>query len=189
MQILGKYITNITTMAEDKKPEQQFKHIVRVANVDLPGEKVLSVALTKIKGVGLNFAHAICTAAGVDKSSKTGYLTAEQVVSLNKATATFDTIPSWLFNRRKDYETGKDRHVLTGDLAFSKDNDLKRLKKIKTYRGVRHLKNLTVRGQRTRSNFRKNKGKVVGVKKKAPQPGTANAAAPAAGGKKEKDKK
>lgn len=168
-------------MAEPQK-QDNFKHIVRVANVDIPGEKNVLLALTKIKGVGINMASAICTVASVDKHIKAGYLSAEQVISLNKVAVDFKGIPSWMYNRRKDYETGEDKHIVTGTLAFIHDNDLKTLKRIKTYRGVRHIKGLTVRGQRTKSNFRKNKGKVVGVKKKAIAPGSAEASAK--GGKK-----
>jgi len=71
-----------------------------------------------------------------------------------------------MLNRRKDYETGEDKHLLSSDLAFTKDNDIKMLKKIKSYKGMRHAFGLPVRGQRTRSNFRRNKGKVTGVQKK-----------------------
>ncbi|MBI2151285.1 30S ribosomal protein S13 [Candidatus Woesearchaeota archaeon] len=150
-----------------------FKHIVRIANVDLQGEKTLVVALTKIKGVGMNLAHAICAAAKVDKHLRTGNMNEEQIKSLNQITSSFATLPKWLFNRRKDFETGADMHLLTGNLTFYVDNDLKRMKKIKSYKGLRHQKGLTVRGQRTKSNFRRNKGKVVGVVKKkiAPEAG------------------
>ena len=51
-------------------------------------------------------------------------------------------------------------------MSFTQDNDIKMLKKIKSYKGIRHSLGLPVRGQRTRSNFRKNKGKVMGVKRK-----------------------
>ena len=72
-----------------------------------------------------------------------------------------------MLNRRKNYEDRKNIHVITGDLIFSNENDIKRLKKIRSYRGVRHGMGLPLRGQRTKSNFRKNKGKSsLGVKKK-----------------------
>lgn len=149
-----------------------FKHIVRIANVDLPGEKTIRVALSDIKGIGMNFADAVCNAAGIDKNSRTGHLTDEQVKTLNDFVnnPAKHELPVWLYNRRKDYETSEDMHVVTGVLHFAQENDLKRLKKIKTLRGVRHIKGLPVRGQRTRSNFRKNKGKVVGVAKKKAEP-------------------
>jgi small subunit ribosomal protein S13 len=58
-------------------------------------------------------------------------------------------------------------HIITTDLAFIKDNDIKMMKKIRCYRGVRHIRGLPVRGQNTRSKFRKNKGKAMGVKRRA----------------------
>ena len=117
------------------------------------------------------FANLICVLAKVDKYKKAGNLTDPETQKLNevvKDPIKFNT-PSWLLNRRKDYFTGEDKHLLTGDLQFSKENDLKRLKKIKCYRGYRHMHNLTSRGQRTKSNFRKNKAKAkggLGVKRK-----------------------
>ncbi len=154
-------------MAE--KQEQNFKHIVRVANVDIPGNMQTRFALTKIKGIGINFADMICTVAKVDKHTKVGYLPDDEVARLNAVAQhpLQNGLPVWSLNRRKDYDSGTDQHVLTGTLNFVKDNDLKRLKKIKTLRGIRHQKGLPVRGQRTRSNFRRSKGKVVGVTKKA----------------------
>ncbi len=149
--------------------KENFKHIVRIANIDLPGNQVLRFAMKQIKGIGVNLADAICAAAEVNKHSRTGELSDQDVSKINKVITSLaeSGIPAHLFNRRKDYETGEDLHVITSTLNFVKDNDLKRLKKIKTYRGVRHLRGLPVRGQRTRSNFRRNKGKVVGVKKRA----------------------
>ncbi len=76
--------------------------------------------------------------------------------------------PVWMLNRRKDLELGEDRHLITSDLTFTQDNDIKMLKKIRSYKGVRHILGQPVRGQRTKSNFRKNKGKVhLGVKVRA----------------------
>ncbi len=158
-------------MAE--KPAENFKHIVRVANVDLPGEKKIRFALTKIKGLGINFADAVCSVAKVNRHTKAGHLKEEEVSRLSGAILNPAAIPSWMFNRKKDYETGEDKHLTMGTLLFYKDNDLKRLKKIKSYRGLRHQKGLPVRGQRTRSNFRRSKGKVVGVVKKKAVPAPA----------------
>jgi small subunit ribosomal protein S13 len=157
---------DITKMAEKQSQESNFKHIVRIANVDVSGNKQIRWALTKIKGIGINFSDVICTLSKVDKVKKAGNLTDAEVVKLNEVVNDPKDIPVWMYNRRKDYATGEDKHFLTGTLNFVQDNDLKRLKKIKTLRGVRHQKRLPVRGQRTRSNFRRSKGKVVGVKKK-----------------------
>lgn len=176
-------------MAEAEKLPENYLHIVRIANVDIPGARSVHWGLTHIKGIGINFADVICAATGVDRNCKVGTLKPVQIDALSTAISNPAKvgIPSWLFNRRRDVETGEDIHLVTGNLNFIHDNDLKLLKKIKCYRGIRHIKGLPVRGQRTRSNFRRAKGKVVGVVKKKVAPG---AAAPAtAGGKKEKDKK
>lgn len=146
-----------------------FRYIVRIVNTDVDGNKKILSSLRKIKGVGFMFANAICSTANINQSKKTGYLSDDEVRRIDEVTKNplkFN-IPVWMLNRRKDYETGKDMHVLTTDLNFAKDSDIKRLKKIKCYRGIRHAAGLPVRGQRTKSNFRKNKGNVMGVKKKA----------------------
>ena len=148
--------------------EQNIKHIIRVANVDIPGKKHLRVSLTKIKGVGRNFAHVLCNLSGISGEKLAGALTESEVATLTEMlkNPTSAGIPEWLFNRRRDYDTGEDKHLMIGTLQFARDNDIKRLMKIKAIRGIRHSKGLPVRGQRTKSNFRRNKGKVIGVKKK-----------------------
>ena len=75
-------------------------------------------------------------------------------------------VPKHLLNRRKDIESPEGKHLLGATLELTKEFDIKRLKKIKSYRGVRHTSGLPVRGQRTRSNFRKNRAKGAGIKKK-----------------------
>ena len=75
-----------------------------------------------------------------------------------------ESLPSWLLNRRKDYYTGKDLHLLSKDVDLAKKFDIERMIKIKCYRGIRHAKGKKVRGQRTRSTGRK--GMTVGVIKK-----------------------
>lgn len=168
-------------MAEQKP---NFKYIVRVANVDLPGHRPTRYALTNIKGIGINLADIICVCAGVNKAGKAGDLNDEEVKKLNQVVEDLSGhgVPSWLFNRRKDYETGEDLHLLTGNITFYRENDIKLMKKIKSWKGMRHSKGLPVRGQRTKSHFRKNKGKVVGVAKKKLAPAAAE-------GKKEGGKK
>jgi small subunit ribosomal protein S13 len=151
-----------------------FKHIVRVVNTDLDGNKPIGHALTKIRGVGRMFASSAILIAGLDWRKKAGELTEAEVKKITDVIANPGKykFPVWMFNRRKDYKTGEDKHILTSDLEFTQTNDVRRLQKIKSYRGLRHAVGLTVRGQRTRSNFRKNKGKVMGVRR-APQPAPA----------------
>ena len=153
-------------MAEEQK--QELKYFVRIANTDLDGNKSIQNALTKIKGLSFMFSNAILNVARIEKTKKAGYLSDEQANKIDdilKEPAKFG-IPSWLFNRKRDPEDGTDKHLVSSTLTFVQDNDIKMMKKMKSYKGIRHSLGLPVRGQRTRSNFRRNKGKVMGVKKK-----------------------
>jgi len=152
-----------------EKEKQEFRYIVRIGNADLDGNKPLCLALTKVKGIGFVLANAVLNSLGLDKNKKAGYLSDEEVNKINKVIENpiENNIPSWLVNRRRDIETGKDIHLIGGNLSFVKDNDIKRMKNIRCYKGLRHAFGLPVRGQKTKSNFRKNKGKVLGVKRKA----------------------
>ena len=148
--------------------EQELKYFVRIANTDLDGNKPIKQALTKIKGVSFMFSNAMLNIARIEKTKKAGYLADNEVAKIDdiiKDPLKFG-IPSWLFNRKRDPEDGTDKHLVSSTLAFTQDNDTKMMKKMKSYRGIRHSLGLPVRGQRTKSNFRKNKGKVLGVKKK-----------------------
>jgi small subunit ribosomal protein S13 len=145
-----------------------FKHIVRVVNTDLDGNKPIYHALNKIKGVGKVFANSACLVAGVDRFKKTGNLEDADIKKLDDIIRNPKkyNIPIWMLNRRKDYITGEDKHLLSADLDFTRQQDIRRMQKTKSYKGFRHQAGLTVRGQRTRSNFRRQKGKVQGVKRK-----------------------
>ena len=153
-------------MPEESK--QELKYFVRIANTDLDGNKPIGHALTKIKGISFMFSNAVLNVSMIEKTKKAGYLSEDQVSRIDdiiKEPSKFG-IPQWLFNRKKDPEDGTNKHLLGATLAFIQDNDIKMMKKMKSYKGVRHSLGLPVRGQRTRSNFRRNKGKVMGVKKK-----------------------
>ncbi len=135
------------------------RYIIRVANTDLAGERQIRIALCRIKGVSRMFAHAICLVSGIDPTRKAGDLTEAEEARLNEVVRTPQkfSIPEWLMNRRKDPETGEDKHLIGSDVTFERDNDIKRMRKLRTYKGLRHAEHLTVRGQRTKSNFRSNK--------------------------------
>ena len=155
---------------EQKEQKENFNHIVRIANADLDGNKKLFNALTNIKGVSSMFSNVLCVLAGLDKSAKVGYLDDSQIKKIEDILVDPSKfkIPAWMLNRRNDPEEGKDKHLIGGDWTFTVENDIKLMQKIRCYKGVRHGKRLPVRGQRTKSNFRKNKGKVsLGVKRKA----------------------
>ena len=157
--------------ANDQKTNKMadFKHIIRIVNTDLDGHKPISHALKKIKGVSSIFANAICLTTNINKTKKSGELSDAEVKKIHDVLKNPEGagFPSWMLNRRKDYETGVDKHVLTSDMDFIQNNDVRRLMKTKSNRGLRLAAGLPVRGQRTRSNFRRNKGKVQGVKRKS----------------------
>ena len=144
----------------------ELRQIVRIINADIVGERQLHMALTQVYGVGHSLSTAICNVLKMEIYRKVGTLSNEEVKKIEdviKNPISYK-IPSYLLNRRRDPETGKDHHVISSDLKLTQEFDIKRLKKIKSYRGIRHAQGLPVRGQKTRSNFRK--GKAVGVSKK-----------------------
>src|SRR3989338_5512633 len=160
-------------MEEQKK---DFNYIVRIVNADLDGNKPIIQALRKIKGVSFMFANAVCRLTGVDTTQKTGYLNEEDIKKIEevlKNPLKFNT-PFWMLNRKKNPEDGNDKHLLGADLKFTQENDIRFMKKVRSYKGIRHSFGLPVRGQRTKSNFRRNKGKVMGVARST----QAKAAAP-----------
>ena len=147
------------------KGKESYKEdiLVRILSTDIPGGKQILAGLTRIKGVGWTLSNAVCNTLGIDKTKKIKDLSKEDINKIS----TFikkPKLPSFLLNRRKDLETGEDRHLVSSDLDLRKEFDIKRLKKIKSYKGFRHATGRPVRGQRTRSHFRKNK--TVGVTKK-----------------------
>ncbi len=151
-------------MAAPKEQSKDFKHLVRIANTDVNGKKAVTLALRDIKGISFSYANAICAVAGVSKTEKAGDLSDSDVQKLDSTIKNMaDVVPEWLLNRRKDTSDGKTKHLISGELQFAQDNDIRMMKKIRSYKGIRHGFGLTVRGQRTRSNFRRNKGKGPGV--------------------------
>ncbi len=154
-------------MAE-KNQDADFKHIVRLGGADLEGSKALVFALRKVKGIDHMIANAICTIAKLDKQKQAGNLTDKEIAALESILKDPRSagIPDWALNRRFDPETGENNHLFGVNIRLTKENDIKLLKKIKSYKGFRHQKGLPVRGQRTKSNFRRNKGKSLGVSKK-----------------------
>ena len=114
-------------MAEEK---QEFQHILRIVDTDIDGKKSLFIGLTKIKGIGTSFANAVCTISKISKSKKIGHLSdtdVEKLTSIIRNPQKFG-IPIWMLNRKKDPQDFKDKHLLTSDLNFTTDNDIKMMK-------------------------------------------------------------
>ena len=146
--------------------DKKMRKIVRIMSTDIFGHKPLYKALTQIKGISFMYSNAVCKASGLPKGMLIGELSDEQVKLLEE-TITHPSskgIPAWLLNRKRDPETGEDAHLVMSTLKLRTEFDLRDMKKIKSYKGMRHSVGLPVRGQRTRSNFRR--GKSLGVQKK-----------------------
>ena len=101
----------------------------------------------------------------MDKNKKISELSKPEIEKIESFFKNMQ-IPDFLKNRRLDPETGETKHYLGTDLDMKKEFDIKKMKKIKSYKGIRHSLGQPVRGQRTRSHFRQ-RGKAVGVKKKS----------------------
>ncbi len=159
-----------TEAAKHPRTEIIEESLVRVLSTDLPGNKKIFVGLTRIKGVSWSFANAACRILKIDKNRKISELTKQEIDKLSEFIKN-PGMPEYLLNRRKDRESGKNSHIIGGDLDLQKEFDIKRLKKIRSYKGWRHALGQPVRGQRTKSHFRKKgKKKAVGVMGK-PKPG------------------
>lgn len=121
--------------------------MARIAGVDLPNEKRVEIGLTYIFGIGLSTSKKILTATGVNPDIRVRDLTEEDVQKLRNEIDNYD---------------------VEGDLRRDVALDIKRLIEINCYRGIRHRRNLPVRGQRSKTNARTRKGpkRTIANKKK-----------------------
>lgn len=117
--------------------------MARISGVVIPAEKQVQIALTYIYGIGPKHASTILAAAKIEPTTRVKDLTEAEE---NKLREVID----------RDF-------VVEGDLQRLVSNNVKRLKDINSYRGLRHKAKLPVRGQRTRTNARTRKGKAVAV--------------------------
>jgi small subunit ribosomal protein S13 len=123
--------------------------MARIAGVDLPPQKRLWVGLTSIYGIGLKRAQSLCEQAKVEHTKKIKDLTEEEINQLRNAIEAEGRVE--------------------GDLRKEIQMNIRRLIEIQCYRGMRHRRNLPVRGQRTHTNARTRKGPrkgAVAAKKK-----------------------
>ncbi|MEM4181768.1 MAG: 30S ribosomal protein S13 [Candidatus Pacearchaeota archaeon] len=149
-----------------KEEKQQFKSLVRIANTDIDANSKVYKGLVSIKGISWAVSGALCHKIGLDRNKKVKDLTEDEIKKIEEYLEKGD-IPVFLKNRKKDRETGEDKHLIGTDLNLQNELDIKRMKKIKCYKGIRHSLGQPVRGQRTKSHFRKNKNKSGGgVKRK-----------------------
>jgi small subunit ribosomal protein S13 len=122
--------------------------LARIAGINLPTQKRVPIALTYIHGIGPAGARAICDATGIDQTRRLNDLTDTELLAIREhIDATFQ---------------------VEGDLRREVQMNIKRLMDLGCYRGLRHRRNLPVRGQRTHTNARTRKGpaKAIAGKKK-----------------------
>jgi small subunit ribosomal protein S13 len=117
--------------------------MARILGVDIPRNKAMRIALQSLYGVGPKVAMDVLTASGIDPEKSSNEISEEEVQTI-----------------RKHLEEG---HVVEGDLRREIGLNIKRLKDMACYRGVRHRKSLPVRGQRTHTNARTRKGPAVAI--------------------------
>jgi small subunit ribosomal protein S13 len=156
---------------EDKKKKYMKKEedvtLVRVLGKDIRGDIKIKSALTKINGISWAVSNAVCKILELDKEKRIQDFSKDELTRIEDFMKAPE-LPLFLKNRRNDFDSGDDLHMSGMDLKLRKEFDLKRMKKIKSYKGIRHVVGLPVRGQRTKANFRRNrKPSVAAAKKKA----------------------
>jgi len=148
------------------------KVFFRQLRTQVDGNAKIEYGLTQVRGVGKRFAQAIVRVAKINPNLRIGALPEKDLARIEEIilNPVKNGVPNWMVNRKKDLRTGDDLHIIGNRLDISLKRDIDRMKKIKSYKGVRHHLKLKVRGQRTRSTGRH--GLVVGVmrrKKRQPQ--------------------
>ena len=127
------------------------------------GNAKVEFGLTQIRGIGPRFAQAIVKIANINPGLRIGAISEKDLNRIEEIilNPVENGVPYWMVNRKKDLRTGEDLHVIGNKLEITVKRDVDRMKKMKSYKGVRHQFHLKVRGQRTKSTGRH--GLVVGV--------------------------
>lgn len=169
-EVSGKKVNDNEKSKEENKGKKEkkdddFKYIIRIANTDVDGHKNVVNGLTAIKGIGMRVSTFIVDQSGINRTKKVGDLSDKEVKSINKALEGLnENAPKWMVNHRKDMETGKDLHVIGSEIDMRLRDEINMMKKIRSYKGIRHERGLRCRGQRTRANNRS--GLTLGVSKR-----------------------
>ena len=144
----------------------EMRQLVRLIDADLPGARPIGSAIRKVTGVSFAMARAVCMIASIDPTKLAGLLSESELKSIESVlrNPAQHKVPSWMINRRKDYETGVDKHIVSNEVRLTRDFDIKRMRMMRSYKGNRHGRGLPVRGQKTKAHFRH--GSSLGIKKK-----------------------
>lgn len=164
---------------EKKQMRQQRPEItiVRLAGRDINGNFKIEKALANVKGIGSNMAHALSLAIerklNIKPDTRIGSLSDQELASIENVMKNpkGGNIPNFMFNRRKDLDSGQDMHIFGTDVIVRIKQDIDNGIKMQSWRGFRHQYGQKVRGQRTRSTGRT--GATIGVTKKKGLEGAA----------------
>jgi small subunit ribosomal protein S13 len=139
------------------------KVFFRKLRSQVDGNAKIEYGLTQIRGIGMRFAQAVVRVAKLNPDLRIGAIPEKDINRIEEIIIDPITngIPAWMVNRKKDIVTGENLHIVGNRLELSVRRDIDRMKRIRSYKGVRHHQGLKVRGQKTKSTGRH--GLVVGV--------------------------
>ena len=142
------------------------KVFFRKLRSQVDGNSKVEHGLTQIRGIGRRFAQAIVRIAEINPDMRIGAIPEKDLNRLEEIILDPVTngVPAWMVNRKNDLVTGENLHIIGNKLELSVKRDIDRMKRIRSYKGVRHHQGLKVRGQKTKSTGRH--GLVVGVVRK-----------------------
>lgn len=153
-------------MAEKKEKNEDIKYIVRLANTNLDGTKQAVIALSNIRGIGYRTSEILLKKMNIPRDRKLGEIEDSKIEEIKDFVENrySEVFPSWTLNHQRDIQTGEDLLKVGPDLDIALTDDVNRMRRSRSYKGIRHDKGRKVRGQRTRSNGRR--GLAVGVVRK-----------------------
>jgi small subunit ribosomal protein S13 len=144
-----------TEEPQDEGEDEDLRYFVRIGQTDLDGTANVERALIGLDGVGRRTARVIAREVGVDRHETFGRLDDDTIDAIVATVEDYaDEAPDWLTNRRKDYYTGETDHIIGNDVELVRQQDINRMQKIGSYKGIRHRRGQKVRGQRTKSTGR-----------------------------------
>jgi len=142
-------------MSTEETQDDDLTYFVRVGQTDLDGTKSVERALTGLDGIGHRAARLVAREVGIDRRETFGRLEDEQIEEIVNTVERFaETVPGWLINRQRDFFSGEADHLIGNEVELVREQDVNRMQKIGSYKGIRHQRGQKVRGQRTKSTGR-----------------------------------
>jgi len=142
-------------MSTEETQDDDLTYFVRVGQTDLDGTKSVERALTGLDGIGHRAARLVAREVGIDRRETFGRLEDERIEEIVNTVERFaETVPDWLINRQRDFFSGEADHLIGNEVELVREQDVNRMQKIGSYKGIRHQRGQKVRGQRTKSTGR-----------------------------------